>query len=148
MRKDFSIDRQKVYLKNSSTLGFSSKTLRCGERFVFDDDGRDRLGLMIGHISACSSPDYSDIVGRIVTISLSVELDLFERLVRPSDVIRTIQDNEYDKSLEKVTEFLTLDAGKHDIHKLRAFVESGFATVAAFDARHPYTHLADYSKEG
>lgn len=155
MRKDVTIDRRKVYCKNSSPLGYSSKTLYCGERFVFFDESagngdQQRVGRMIGRISACSSGDWSEITGRIVTIMLNEDLDMFERWVKPENVIRTYDSTfveKYEKPLEKVTEFLTLDVKKHDVHKLRAFVDSGFSTVAKFDARHPFTHLADYSKE-
>ncbi len=148
MRKDISTDRKQVSCKNSSTLGFSCKTLYCGEKFIFVDESSDdqkRLGRMVARISACSSPDHANVTGRIIAVVLTEELGLCERWVRPEDVIRTFHDQRgYDKSLETVTEFLTMDAKAYEVNKVRAFVESGFSTMKKFDARHGSTHLAVY----
>ncbi len=148
MRTDISIDRKKVFCKNASELGFSQKTLYCGERFVFNDltsaTPQPRVGRMIGRISGCS--ENYDLVGNIAAIVLTNDFNLGERFVHPHDVIRTVHAmGGYDRSLEVVTEFLTLDVKKHPIHKIRHFISEGFPSLAKFDARHPYTHLVDYT---
>jgi len=151
MRNDIKIDRKQVRCKKSSTLGFSKKTLRVGERFKFLDvsDGDVKVGRMIGRVASHAAGiglEQDEVAGSIVAIVMALDLQSFQyRWVWPDNVISTVSDKgEYDNALEYVTEFLTLDIKKHDPRKLVAFLESGYSTVEKFDARHKSTHLAEY----
>ncbi len=90
-RNDVRIDKRQVTVKNSSFLGYSKGTLKCGDFFTYLDENQIRIGKMHGRI-AMDAQNVS--LGHIVAQVLSNNGQFtMQRWVDPSTVLETIPED-------------------------------------------------------
>lgn len=92
MRRDCTIDNNRVIAPNASLLGSGTNVVKAGKFFTYDDGHRTHLARSLGRVSAPAlSDDIPAVKGYVLAMVLAEDAtSAYERWVAPRSITRVI----------------------------------------------------------